>query len=210
VEYILAPYLGALCSFNPESLPAGEIRLYPGSPLLARKLMRSGDQLVANELHSEEVQSLKQHLRKMTDTKVLNLDAWQAVKSLLPPKERRGVVLIDPPFELANEFEAIEEGLSAGLKRFANGIYLVWYPVKDPARVTRFLRQIKGLGTSNTLNASLSIAAREALPGLTETGLLIVNPPYRLKAQLEQLLPYLSSVLARDRSAGFSLDDWRA
>lgn len=202
----LAAYLGAVRKFN--SGPDGDNLFYPGSPLLARALMRPGDQLVANELHTDDVETLKQQLRKEPDTKVLNLDAWQAVKSLLPPKERRGVVLIDPPFELANEFEAIEEGLGDGLKRFASGIYIIWYPVKDPARVTRFLREIRGLGIAKTLNVSLSVSARDTLPGLTETGLLVVNPPFRLKAQLEQLLPCLAATLAKGNGAGFSLEDW--
>ena len=207
VAAVLAPYLDVVRSINPDSSPGGDIRFYPGSPLLARTLMRPGDQLVANELHPEDVETLRRSLRRAPATKVMNLDAWQAVKSLLPPKERRGAVLIDPPFELANEFEAIEEGLREGLKRFANGISIVWYPIKDPARATRFLRQIKGLGTGKILSASLSVAARETLPGLTETGLLVVNPPFPLKSQLEQILPYLSSLLARGRGAGFSLDD---
>jgi 23S rRNA (adenine2030-N6)-methyltransferase len=124
------------------------------------------------------------------------------------PKERRGAVLIDPPFELANEFEAIEAGLSDGLKRFATGVYVVWYPIKDPARVTRFLRQIRGLGVAKILNASLSIAARDPDAGLTETGLLIINPPFRLKAQLDQILPCLVTVLATGPGAGFSVNDW--
>jgi 23S rRNA (adenine2030-N6)-methyltransferase len=208
VAAILAPYLDAVRSFNLDHVPGGDIRFYPGSPLLARHLMRPGDQLVANELHAEDVETLQRQLRKVPDTKVLNLDAWQAVKSLLPPKERRGAVLIDPPFELANEFEAIEAGLSDGLKRFANGVYVVWYPIKDPARVTRFLRQIRGLGIAKILNASLSIAARDADAGLTETGLLIINPPFRLKAQLDQILPCLVTALATGPGAGFSVNDW--
>ncbi len=208
VAAILAPYLDAVRSVNLDLLPGGDIRFYPGSPLLARQLMRPGDQLVANELHGDDFETLKNQLRKQPDTKVLNLDAWQAVKSLLPPKERRGAVLIDPPFELANEFEAIEAGLSDGLRRFANGVYVIWYPVKDPARVTRFLRQIRGLGVSKIVNASLSIAGRDPDAGLTETGLLIVNPPFRLKAQLDQLLPCLVTALAKGPGAGFSVSDW--
>ncbi len=208
VAAILAPYLDAVRSFNLDVLPGSDIRFYPGSPLLARQLMRPGDQLVANELHGDDFETLKIQLRKQADTKVLNLDAWQAVKSLLPPKERRGAVLIDPPFELANEFEAIEAGLCDGLRRFANGVYVIWYPVKDPARVSRFLRQIRGLGVSKIVNASLSIAARDPDLGLTETGLLIINPPFRLKAQLDQLLPCLATVLAKGSGAGFSVDDW--
>lgn len=208
VAAVLAPYLGVVRGFNPNVSPGGDIRFYPGSPLLARTLMRPGDQLIANELHPEDAETLRRNLRRELDTKILNLDAWQAVKSLLPPKERRGVVLIDPPFELANEFDAIEEGLREGLKRFANGIYVVWFPVKDPARVTRFLRQIKGLGTGKILSASLGVAGRDTLPGLTETGLLIVNPPFPLTGQLEQILPYLSSLLERGRGAGFGLDEW--
>ena len=205
---ILAPYLDAVRSFNRDVLPGGDIRFYPGSPVLARQLMRPGDQLVANELHGDDFETLRKQLRKFPDTKVLNLDAWQAVKSLLPPKERRGAVLIDPPFELANEFEAIEAGLSDGLRRFANGIYVVWYPVNDTARVTRFLRQIRGLGFSKILGSSLSIAPRGADTGLTETGLLVFNPPFRLKAQLDQLLPCLVTALATGSGAGFSVNDW--
>ena len=208
VAAILAPYLDAVRSFNRDVLPGGDIRFYPGSPLLARHLMRPGDQLVANELLGDDFETLRKQLRKVPDTKVLNLDAWQAVKSLLPPKERRGAVLIDPPFELANEFEAIEAGLSDGLRRFANGIYVVWYPVKDPARVTRFLRQVRVLGFSKILNASLSIAPRGPDAGLTETGLLVFNPPFRLKAQLDQLLPCLVTALAKGSGAGFSVNDW--
>lgn len=208
VAAILAPYLDAVRSFNRDVLPGGDIRFYPGSPLLARHLMRPGDQLVANELHAEDFETLRSQLRKVPDTKVLNLDAWQAVKSLLPPKERRGAVLIDPPFELANEFEAIEAGLSDGLRRFANGIYVVWYPVKDPARVTRFLRQVRVLGFSKILNACLSIAPRGPDAGLTETGLLVFNPPFRLKAQLDQLLPCLVTALAKGPGAGFCANDW--
>ncbi len=208
VAAVLAPYLDAVRSFNGAPVPNGQIQFYPGSPLLARELMRPGDQLVANELHAGDAEILKQCLRKLPDTKVMNLDAWQAVKSLLPPRERRGVVLIDPPFELANEFEAIEEGLGEGLRRFATGVYLIWYPVKDAARVTRFLRQIKGLGIGKLLNVNLSVAARDAAAGLTETGVLIVNPPFRLKAQIELILPHLVTALATGPGAGFSVDDW--
>ncbi len=211
VAAVLAPYLDAVRSFNGAPVPNGQIQFYPGSPLLARQLMRPGDQLVANELHAGDAEILKQCLHKMPGTKVMNLDAWQAVKSLLPPRERRGVVLIDPPFELANEFEAIEEGLGEGLRRFATGVYMIWYPVKDPARVTRFLRQIKGLGIGKLLNVSLSVAARDAAAGLTETGVLIVNPPFRLKSQIELFLPYFVKALATGPGgpgAGFSIDDW--
>jgi 23S rRNA (adenine2030-N6)-methyltransferase len=201
---LLAPYLDAVRALNPD----GALSVYPGSPLLARALLRSGDTLIANELHAEDCAELRNALRGEPNTKVLELDAFVALKSLLPPPGRRGVILIDPPFEATDEFARLSAGLAEALKRFATGTYVVWYPIKAADDVSRFLRQIRALGARKVLNVSLAVAARGSRPGLVETGLLIINPPYVLKAQLSVLGPVLADVLKVGQGAGFTLDDW--
>jgi 23S rRNA (adenine2030-N6)-methyltransferase len=138
---------------------------------------------------------------------VLGLDAWIAVKSLLPPPERRGVILIDPPFERPDEFERLTEALGNAIQRFANGVYLIWYPVKDQAAASRFVGDVSRLGCSKMLDIRLKISEPFAGLGLTETGLLILNPPFSLEGELKVLMPYLADVLAEGRGAGFSISE---
>lgn len=201
---LLKPYLEAVRSLN----DGGPLRSYPGSPALARKLMRRTDTLVANELHPEDFQLLRSALNNAPNTKVLNLDAWVALKSLLPPPERRGLILIDPPFEAPGEFANLASGAAQAIRRFASGTYVIWYPIKDPREVSRFLVDVRALGLPKLLHASLAVCARGAKLGLTETGILIVNPPFVLKDQLTRLLPVLASALAVGPGAGSSLEDW--
>jgi 23S rRNA (adenine2030-N6)-methyltransferase len=203
VAVLLAPYLDAVRSVNlPETLA-----FYPGSPLIARHLMRPEDALVANELHPEDFEHLRAELRRAANTKVLNLDAWVAVKSLLPPPERRGVILIDPPFEQRDEFQHLTEALANALQRFANGVYLAWYPVKDRVAADRFVEEAAKLGCRKLIDVRLTISAPFAGLGLTETGLLIFNPPFTLKPELEVLLPFLTDLLGEGRGAGFRLSE---
>lgn len=202
---LLAPYLDAVASFND---PAASVRLYPGSPLLARKLLRRTDVLIANELHPDDFEMLKGNLKGAPNTRVMNLDAWVALKSLLPPPERRGVVLIDPPFEAADEFDTLADALAEALRRFATGTYVVWYPIKDAREASRFLTRVRALGVSKLINAELAVSARAARPGLNETGLVIINPPYVLADELALLLPHLRAALGIDAHAGFRVDDW--
>ncbi|NOT71120.1 MAG: 23S rRNA (adenine(2030)-N(6))-methyltransferase RlmJ [Hyphomicrobium sp.] len=203
IQELLAPYLDAVASVN----IGGAMTFYPGSPVIARHLMRPGDQLVANELHPEDFALLKAELRRLPDSRVMNLDAYVAVKALLPPPERRGVVLIDPPFEQTNEFQQLVDAIANGLQRFANGVFIIWYPVKDQAAANRFVRDVTALGCRKMLDVRMAIAEPFAGLGLTETGVLLLNPPYALKAELEQLVPYLVSRLGEGRGAGFSLSD---
>jgi 23S rRNA (adenine2030-N6)-methyltransferase len=122
VADLLAPYLDAVAALNPSRDAQSALTFYPGSPLIARQLMRDGDTLVANELHPEDAALLKAEFSRVPDTKVMTLDAWLAIKSLLPPPERRGVILIDPPFEQPDEFAKLTEAVASGLQRFANGV----------------------------------------------------------------------------------------
>lgn len=203
VASLLAPYLGAVDAVN----DSGELKFYPGSPLIARRLMRSSDTLVANELHPEDAALLKGELRGYANAKVTTLNAWTAIKSLLPPPERRGVVLIDPPFEQPDEFAKLTDVIRDGLQRFANGVYVIWYPVKNAAAASQMVTDVSALGCRKLLDVRLKVA--EAFPGLglTETGVVILNPPFNLSAELAIIMPVLAAVLGQDRNASFELSE---
>jgi 23S rRNA (adenine2030-N6)-methyltransferase len=202
VAAILAPYLKVVCDEN----DGGErIARYPGSPLIARRLMRAGDRLVANEAHPDDAARLATLFAKDRQTKVLALDGWTALKALLPPKERRGLVLIDPPFEEPREFERLLDGLVAAHRRFATGTVMLWYPIKDRRAVDRFARDAAALGIPKLLSAELNVDTPDEEGPLVATGLLILNPPFTLEEKLKVLLPYLATRLARGRGAGSRL-----
>jgi len=198
VAEILAPYLDVV---RAENEGRNEIVRYPGSPRVARRLMRPGDALVVNEAHTEDAARLKALFAKDAATKTLAIDGWTALKAVLPPKERRGLVLIDPPFEEPGEFRRIVEGLSAAHRRFATGTVIVWYPVKDTRAVRAFLRDAAALAIPKMLSVELFVRTPFSEGELSGTGLLILNPPFTLEAKLRTLLPYLTRVLARAKGA---------
>jgi 23S rRNA (adenine2030-N6)-methyltransferase len=197
----LAPYLDAVRAAN----NGNELATYPGSALIARQLMRAEDVLVANELNPAEFARLKSELGRSKTTTVLNLDARHAVKSLLPPKERRGVILIDPPFEVRNEFADLAVAVHEAMARFAAGVYLIWYPLKDEAAADRFVAEATARPGLEFLDVRLAISAPFPGLGLTAAGLLILNPPYRLRDELQILLPVLRDCLAEGEGSAFSI-----
>ena len=172
-----------------------------GGPLIARRLLRRGDSLVVNEAHPEDAERLADLFAKDRQTKVLALDGWTALKALLPPKERRGLVLIDPPFEEPNEFKRLMHGLVEAHRRFATGTVMLWYPAKDVRTVEAFLRDVTALGIPKLLSAELFVDTPHADGGLVGTGLVILNPPFTLEAKLKELLPYLATIFARGKGA---------
>lgn len=191
VAALLAPYLSAVAVEN----AAGAITRYPGSPRIARTLLRPQDRLVANELHPEDSLHLKELFARDRQTKVLQLDGWIALKSLLPPKERRGVVLVDPPFEEPGELERMAQGLREAATRFPTGTYLLWYPIKDTKTITAFHNAVAGLGLPKLLVAELMLRAPRDPARLNGAGLVILNPTYRLDESLGMLLPFLAARL---------------
>lgn len=208
----VATYLDAVLAFNPLPVSGAarpELGSYPGSPALARHLLRPQDALLVNELHPDDYIELKAHFARDRQTTVLNLDGWLVVKSALPPKERRGVVLIDPPFEVAGEFGRMVKALSEGARRFATGVYVLWYPIKDVAAVRRFKRDLTALGLGSTIAVELSThtASGKDSTGLAGTGLIVHNPPFGLAEWLEGLLPSLCAVLARGPGGAWTLEN---
>lgn len=198
----LAPYLDAVTGLN----GGGEVRRYPGSPWLARRLMRPADRLVAAELHPEDAAALAAQFRRDRQVAVHRADGYRSVKAFLPPPERRGLTLIDPPFEEPGEFERLADALIQARRRFATGIVVAWYPIKDPAPVARFHQEIQGMGDNATAVIELLVRAPMDRLRLNGCGLVVVNPPWQLAETVAELLPFLSRVLAQEAGAGGHVD----
>jgi len=194
---LLAPYLGAVRACNPD----GKLRRYPGSPCLSLALMRAQDRIVANELHPEDAALLGRALAGDSRAKVLGLDGWLALKAQLPPKERRGVILVDPPFEQTGELERLQQGLQNALRRFAGGTYLLWYPIKDPRPIARFHQAIGKIAPAETLAVEILVREATDIDRLNGSGLVVINPPYTLEGDLAVLLPVLAERLGDSTSA---------
>lgn len=200
---VLAPYLAVVREVN----GPGALKRYPGSPLITRRLMRAADRLVVNELHPEDHAELAKLFARDTETKVLSLDAWIALKSLLPPKERRGVVLVDPAFEEEGELDRLVEGLQEAVRRFATGTFLLWYPIKDVKAVAAFRRKVAALELPKVLAVELMIRGAEDSQRLNGAGLIVVNAPYTFAGKLNVLLPELVRLLAQGEGAAFRVQD---
>jgi 23S rRNA (adenine2030-N6)-methyltransferase len=201
VQDLLRPYLGAIAGFNPQ----GELKTYPGSPALACSFMRPVDRLIACEMEPAAAAALARNLARDRRAKAIAIDGWTALSAYLPPKERRGVVLIDPPFEDPHEFPRLADALVAARRKWADGVYLAWYPLKNKDASDAFARRVVRTGIPNVLRAELTIAPHAAAERLAGTGLLIVNPPWRLEEQLRLVLPALAEVFGRAQGA-FRID----
>jgi 23S rRNA (adenine2030-N6)-methyltransferase len=199
----LAPYLGVVRSLNPD----GALACYPGSPLLARRMLREGDRLVVNELHPEDRARLAKLFARDQQTKVLALDGFTALKSLLPPKERRGVVLVDPAYEVPGELDRLVQGLNEVARRFATGTILLWYPIKDTQAIAQFHKRIAERGLAKVLAVEILVRRPDDATLLNGAGLIVVNAPFTLAAKLAALLPELARLLAQAPGGTFHLED---
>jgi 23S rRNA (adenine2030-N6)-methyltransferase len=199
---LLQPYLDAV-GIGPDASGLGE---YPGSPLIARRLLREQDRLFAIELHPEDAAQLKALFAGDVQVRVLELDGWLALGAQLPPKEKRGLVLINPPFEEEGEFERMAASLKKAYRRWPGGVYALWYPVKDRRAVAAFRETLAASGIPKILDVSLEIRAPTPEPSLDGSGMAIVNPPFVLADELEVLLPALTDILAAGPGSRFSLD----
>nr|WP_210328848.1 23S rRNA (adenine(2030)-N(6))-methyltransferase RlmJ [Mesorhizobium amorphae] len=202
---LLAPYLEAVRALNPDGSPDGGIKKYPGSPLIARHLLRKQDRLTAIELHPDDANRLKAVFAGDFQARVIELDGWLALGAQLPPKEKRGLVLIDPPFEEAGEFDRLVDGLVKAHKRWPGGIYALWYPIKDRKAVIAFRKALKQTGIPKLLDIEFEIRPASSEPSLDGSGMVVVNPPFTLEGELRVLLPALHRLLAVGRPADWSL-----
>lgn len=202
---LLQPYLDTVRSADPE----GGLSAYPGSPLIVRRLLRKQDRLSAIELHPEDFQQLKALFAEDFQVRVTELDGWLALGAHLPPKEKRGMVLVDPPFEKEGEFGRLVDGLVRAHRRWPGGIYALWYPVKDRAAVAAFRDALAETGIPRILDISFEIRRPSREPRLDGTGMIVVNPPYTLEQELKVILPALHPLLTEDKAATWSVE-WLA
>lgn len=202
---LMAPYLDAVRSVNPHS----GLSAYPGSPLITRLLLRKQDRLSAIELHPQDVLQLKALFADDFQVRVTELDGWLALGAHLPPKEKRGLVLVDPPFEQAGEFDRLVERLAKAYGRWPGGIYALWYPIKDRPAVAAFRKALAAAGIPKILDISFEIRRAASEPRLDGSGMIIVNPPFTLEAELRTVLAELHGLLAEEKEASWSLE-WLA
>jgi 23S rRNA (adenine2030-N6)-methyltransferase len=187
---LLAPYLALVRGENePDAL-----NFYPGSPLLIRKMMRGIDRLTLVELHEVDALQLRVLFARDRQVTIREEDAYQAMKATLPPRERRGLVLIDPPYEAKDEFQRVTQGLAEGLRRWPTGLYAVWYPIKSSSECARFKSEVSNFGIS-CLASEIMLLPPDREDRLNGSGLLLLNPPWRLDEQLEQLMTCLHGAL---------------
>nr|WP_034332890.1 23S rRNA (adenine(2030)-N(6))-methyltransferase RlmJ [Herbaspirillum sp. B39] len=202
--------------------PSGKMRYYPGSPYCAEKTMREQDRLRLFEMHPSEVKVLEDNFRKLEAhaaaqgqrpaargkrVMVYRGDGFQGLKALLPPPSRRGLVLIDPPYEDKRDYTHVAQVLADALTRFPTGTYAVWYPVLQRNESRQLPERLKRLGAKSWLNVTLAIhgPAPDGF-GLHNSGMFILNPPWTLEAQLKEVMPYLIEVLGVDDSAEYVLE----
>jgi len=188
---LVAPYLDIIRELN----PGDRLETYPGSPLLVRKLFRPQDRLSALELHPEYAERLGGLFEGDVQVRVIHLDGWLALNAHVPPKEKRGLVLVDPPFEEQGEFERLYDGLMKGYTKFPGGVYALWYPLKDTRAVHDFTSALRDSGIPKMLRVELSIRTASNPPRLHGSGMILVNPPFTFEGEMRILLPALAQLL---------------
>jgi 23S rRNA (adenine2030-N6)-methyltransferase len=204
---LLKPYLDIVRAFNSQN----ELKAYPGSPLITRALLRPQDRLTACELEPKARKHLIDALRRDPQARVVDLDGWTALPAFVPPNERRGLVLIDPPFEAEDEFERLGAGFAAAFAKWPTGSYLIWYPAKSRRATDQLARQVAQTASSarppaTCLRVEFSVAPQAADSPLASTGLLIVNPPWTLQGELRAILPELEKPLGQGGAGRFRLE----
>jgi 23S rRNA (adenine2030-N6)-methyltransferase len=198
-EAALAPYRAALAALRAGHGP----QTYPGSPLICQHMLRADDRYVGAELHGETNWQLSTLLKRDSRCKILLLDGWQALRANVPPKERRGLVLIDPAFEAPDEWAKLEAQLIAAWRKWPTGCYLAWYPIKNPRQSDDLAHAVYEAGVASAVRLEIMVDDLETADRLAGCGLVVVNPPFGLEEQALRLLPSLAERLGRSRKAGW-------
>lgn len=200
IHPILNHYLDIINAFN----PADHIQHYPGSPALINYLIRAQDRFLANELHPEDYLTLRKTVSRLPmPMKTLHIDGYTALKSLLPPKEKRGLVLIDPPFEDKNEFESLIVALKEALKRWKTGIYMIWFPLKLHLPILKFYQEIAELNIPKTWLLETWVKPAHTPESFNGCGIIILNAPWKLDANFAAYSTVLQKLLLPPTAPGF-------
>ncbi|WP_018408607.1 23S rRNA (adenine(2030)-N(6))-methyltransferase RlmJ [Methylocystis rosea] len=196
VRALLAPYIDCLGPRDHEGKPA----LYPGSPSIAQKLMRPQDRAIFCELRPDAFAALRRRFARDERVKAIHIDGYVGLGAYVPPKERRGIALIDPPFEREDEFEAAFDAFNKSYAKWNSGIYALWHPAKSDRDVRKFQNRLRESGIRRILQLSLSIGGDGE--GLRSCGMAVVNPPFVFEAEARTLLAFLAARMAQGEGAG--------
>ncbi|WP_448683239.1 23S rRNA (adenine(2030)-N(6))-methyltransferase RlmJ [Pseudomonas nicosulfuronedens] len=199
---LLQDYLGVVSALNPD----GGLEFYPGSPELARRLTRPQDRVMLNELHPEDGRLLKANMAGERRISVHQGDGWLLPRAFLPVSEKRGVLLIDPPFEQPDDLERCVTALDEAIGRMRQTVVAIWYPIKDRRQLKRFYQRLEKSSAPKLLRVELCVHPADTADRLNGSGLVIANPPWPLDEELRGLLPWLAETLAQ--SEGSSQVDW--
>jgi 23S rRNA (adenine2030-N6)-methyltransferase len=192
----LQDYLSLVRGFNPPNMLA----TYPGSPAIAAALMRPRDRLVLSELHLEDANTLRPWARGKPGIAVHQRDAYEALKAFLPPREARGLVLVDPPYEVTDEFERLARAVAAATKRWPGGRWMIWHPVKERAPVWRLEEALLADAAGSLLSVELMIRPVDGV-SLAGSGIILINPPFGLEDWLAEALPQIQAALAPEHGS---------
>jgi 23S rRNA (adenine2030-N6)-methyltransferase len=194
VPALLSPYLDLVR----QASAGGPIKHYPGSPWLIAQMLRERDRAVIGELHPDDAAALQRSLRGQDRVRIVEGDGYGLLQTTVPPPEKRGLVLIDPPFEATDEFEKLARAVIAAHDKWPTGVYLVWYPIKDRNAVDRFHAELANAAIGKMVEMMLSVGGEE---GLTACGLLAINAPWTLEQDWREPLGWLARTLSRDSTA---------
>lgn len=198
IEPLLAPWLRVVGAGDEAGKPAS----YPGSPALAQAMLRRQDRLTLCELHPKDIVTLKRAMGRDSRIKALAIDGYMALNAYVPPVERRGLVLVDPPFEAVDEFDRLAGAFASAYAKWPTGVFALWHPVKDLAVVDRFYKRLSAAGADKVLRLELAVAAPSPDGRLVANGMAIINPPFVLAQEARALLPWLAKVMAQGEGAG--------
>lgn len=201
-EALIVPYRAILDEVRLRYGP----HVYPGSPLIARELLRRQDRGILVELHPADGALLAERFNAVPNLKVLRLDGWTALHGLIPPKERRGLVLIDPPYETRNEFDRLTAEVARAVAKWPTGVFLAWYPIKEKREIDRVALRLSEVVPRPTLRLELMVESSDDPARLNGCGLFVVNPPWTLRDEAETILPALANRLARQGYGTYRCD----
>lgn len=190
--YAIESYLAAIKALN----NGDTLRYYPGSPRVARAHLRPQDRMVLTELHPSDYPLLEQEFQRDRQVSIYKEDGFTRLKASLPPKERRGLVLIDPPYELAKEYRDVVQAIAQSYKRWSTGIYAIWYPVVNRCDIDDMLEGLANLGIRKILQIELGVAPDTNERGMTASGMIVINPPWKLESEMQEILPFLKQAIA--------------
>jgi len=197
----LAPYLDAVRAENAD----GRLHWYPGSPLIARRLLRARDRMVLTELNQKDCAALAGLFARQRGTLVRNEDGYQALKAYLPPPERRALVLIDSSFDRAQEFKRLSQAFAGAHRKFATGVFALWYPLMEPVAMSAFERSVVATGIRRILKLELAVRDLGISGSLRGCGMLVANPPFGFERAARTMLAWLWPLLAREGEGGHKI-----